>query len=111
MLDICCALTGRVPATGLHLNSNRAGRLLLRLVSVPQEVQQDDSFFTVLGYVMGRRAGNRIPVVEGMLNEPDEDRLKALAATAASSGGVPMFHIIGVTPEAPTLRIPVRFRG
>ncbi len=102
MLDICCALTGRVPASGLHLSENRAGRLLLRLVEVPHEVQRDDSFFTVLGYVIGRAAGSRIPVVEGIVTEPDEDRLKALAATAASSGGVSMFHIIGVTPEAPT---------
>ncbi|HJN42412.1 MAG: aconitase X catalytic domain-containing protein [Anaerolineales bacterium] len=102
MLDICCALTGRAPAAGLHLSENRIGRLLLRLVGVPKKVQQDDSFFTVLGYVTGRMAGNRIPVVEGVLGEPDEDQLKALAATAASSGAVAMFHIIGVTPEAPT---------
>ncbi len=102
MFDICCALTGRAPAAGLHLTANRAGRLLLRLVAVPHELQRDDSFFTVLGYVMGRTVGNRIPVVEGMLAEPDEDQLKALAATAASSGGVSMFHVIGVTPEAPT---------
>jgi predicted aconitase len=32
-----------------------------------------------------------------------EDRLKAVAATAASAGGVAMFHVVGVTPEAPEL--------
>ena len=27
LLDICCAITGRVPAVGLHLTENRAGRI------------------------------------------------------------------------------------
>ena len=30
-----------------------------------------------------------------------EDGLKAFGAAAASSGGVAMFHVVGVTPEAP----------
>ena len=102
MLDICCAIIGRVPATGLHLRANRAGNLLLQLIEIPREIQEDDTFFTLLGYIMGRTAGNNIPVVEGLLTEPDDDSLKALAATSGSSGGIPMFHIIGVTPEAPT---------
>ena len=36
---------------------------------------------------------------------PDEDQLKAFGAGAASSGGVPLFHMIGVTPEARTLEV------
>src|SRR5258707_9854020 len=31
LLDICCAITGRVPAVGLHLARNRGGQLCLRL--------------------------------------------------------------------------------
>ncbi|MEI7987994.1 MAG: aconitase X, partial [Chloroflexota bacterium] len=30
LLDICAAITGRVPAAGLHLTENRAGQLLFR---------------------------------------------------------------------------------
>ena len=33
-----------------------------------------------------------------------EDQLKALGAAAASSGAVALVHVVGVTPEAPTLR-------
>jgi predicted aconitase len=33
----------------------------------------------------------------------DEDWMKAFGAAAASSGGVAMFHVVGVTPEAPDL--------
>src|SRR5438046_3599901 len=39
LLDVCCAITGRVPAVGLHLTENRAGELLLRLERVPQVLQ------------------------------------------------------------------------
>jgi predicted aconitase len=36
------------------------------------------------------------------IEHPTEDQLKALGAAAASSGSVGLFHVIGVTPEAPT---------
>src|SRR5512143_1386151 len=49
LLDICCAITGRVPAHGLHLPANRAGEILLRLVDISPELQRDETFFTVLG--------------------------------------------------------------
>ncbi len=39
-----------------------------------------------------------------MTVKPEEDQLKAFGAAAASSGGVAMFHIVGITPEAPTLK-------
>jgi predicted aconitase len=34
---------------------------------------------------------------------PNENQLKALGAASASSGGVALFHMVGITPEAPTL--------
>ena len=36
-------------------------------------------------------------------SQPAEDQLKAFSAAAASSGRVALFHMVGVTPEAPTL--------
>lgn len=102
-LDICAAVTGRVPAVGLHLTENRAGQLLMRLVDVSRRLQEDDSFYAVLGHLMGEIAENRIPVVAGIEVTPGEDQLKALGAAASSSGTVALFHIVGVTPEAPTL--------
>src|SRR5216684_1419265 len=45
LLDICCAITGRVPAIGLHLAEHRAGQMCLRLTDVPSALQQDDQFF------------------------------------------------------------------
>lgn len=103
LLDICCAITGRAPAAGLHLTENRRATLLLRLADIPPALQAHDSFYPVLGHLMGKLAGERVPVLDGFCVGPTEDQLKALAAGGASSGAVALFHIAGVTPEAATL--------
>ena len=104
LFDICCAITGRAPAVGLHLTENRAGQWLFRLIDITERLQQSDDFYPVLGHFIGKAALDKIPVVEGMSVQPDEDQLKAFGAAAASSGGVALFHMVGVTPEAPSLR-------
>lgn len=102
-IDLCAALTARVPKSGLHLTENRRGQLLYRLTSLPAALLVDDSFYPVLGYYLGESAGQRIPVIQGLPVGTTEDQLKALGAAAASSGPVALFHAVGVTPEAPTL--------
>jgi predicted aconitase len=103
LLDICAAITGRVPAVGLHLDQNRFGEVLFRLADIPLEVQASELFYPALGYLLGKHAGERNPVVIGLQVEPEEDQLKALGAAAASSGSVGLYHLVGITPEAPTL--------
>lgn len=103
LFDICCAITGRAPAIGLHLTENRAGQLLFRLIDIPKSLHESDDFYPVLGNLIGRATLDKIPVIDGMLVQPDEDQLKAFGAGTASSGGVAMFHMVGITPEAPTL--------
>ena len=103
LFDICCAITGRAPAIGLHLTENRAGQVLFRLVDVPASLQRRDDFYPVLGNLIGKISPDKVPVIEGIEVAPSEDQLKALGAGAASSGGVALFHMIGITPEAPTV--------
>jgi len=109
LLDICCAITGRVPASGLHLDANRTGQILLRLVDAPIALQRDDQFFAVLGHLVGKLAEDRIPVIDGIDVQPTEDHLKAFCAAAASSGRVSLCHLVGITPEAATVE--AAFRG
>src|SRR5450432_4011107 len=66
LLDICAAITGRVPAVGLHLEENRAGQLLVRLRNVPARLQADDAFYPVFGHLLGALSTNRIPVIDGL---------------------------------------------
>ena len=102
--DIACAITGRVPDAGLHrTDARRATAVLLIGPDVPDPLLEADAFYPVLGVVLGRRAGSRVAVLDGLPPNLSEDRLKAVGAAAASSGAVAMFHAVGSTPEAPTL--------
>lgn len=102
-LDICAAVTGRVPFSGFHVTENRRGRIAFRLATIDDDVLQEDAFYPLLGLVVGTRAGSLVPVIEGLPADVTEDQLKALGAAAASSGSVALFHAVGVTPEADTL--------
>jgi len=103
-IDVACAITGRVPDAGLHRTDTRRAVLVLRLApDVPQALRASDALYPVLGIVLGRRAGTRVAAIDGLPPGIAEERLKALGAAAASSGAVAMFHVIGSTPEAPTL--------
>jgi predicted aconitase len=101
-IDLCCAMTGRVPAYGLHLTENRAARALVEIASVPHDWDLEQVAVAV-GHAIGRRCGGLVPAIVGLPPETSEDDLKALGAAAASSGAVALFHVVGVTPEAPDL--------
>jgi cis-L-3-hydroxyproline dehydratase len=102
-LDICCALTGRAPAAGLHLDEPRLATVVVELESIPPDLPQRDDFYPVLGYLLGALVADEVPVLTGLDVQPTEDQLKAMAAAAASSGEVAMFHMTGITPEARTV--------
>jgi predicted aconitase len=46
-----------------------------------------------------------IPVVAGDFERPEIVRLKHFGASASSSGGVEMYHIVGTTPEAESIEM------
>jgi len=102
-IDISCAVTGRAPAAGLHLDSERRGTVLFRLVDIPDTLLYEDVFYPVLGHLIGLRCGNGVPIIDGLPESTTEDQLKALGAAGASSGSVALFHALGVTPEASSL--------
>jgi predicted aconitase len=103
LLDICCALIGRAPNTGLHLTENRRATLVLDVSGLSPALRESEAFYPVLGSLVGRIAGSTVPAIVGLAPGVPEDRLKALGAAAASSGAVALFHVVGSTPEAPTL--------
>jgi predicted aconitase len=102
-MDLCCAIAGRAPAWGLHLDENRRGQIHYRLKGFSSSLEASDSLYVAVGLLIGTHSGERIPVIEGLPPPRDEDQLKALGAAAAASGAVGLFHVVGVTPEAPTL--------
>ncbi|RDJ27341.1 DUF521 domain-containing protein [Bosea caraganae] len=102
-LDIACAIAGRAPDYGLHQPENRLATLVIDVRGLSQALRASDVFYPVLGTILGRTAGSAVAVIDGLQGCTTEDRLKALGAAAASAGGVGLFHIAGVTPEAPDL--------
>lgn len=100
-LDIACAITGRAPDYGLHQTDNRRARLVFDVSDLSPSFLASEIAWPVLGSLYGREVGNTIGVVRGVAGHPGEDALKAFGAAAASSGAVGLFHIAGVTPEAP----------
>ncbi|HEU4832571.1 MAG TPA: aconitase X catalytic domain-containing protein, partial [Actinomycetota bacterium] len=102
-IDICAALTGRVPFAGLHRDEARRAGLVVTLEGISERLLASDALYPVLGHVLGREAGGEVAAIVGLLTDTSEDRMKALGAAAASSGSVALVHAVGITPEAPTL--------
>ncbi|WP_175921580.1 aconitase X [Burkholderia latens] len=101
-LDLAAAITGRAPYAGLHVEANRAARIVFNAPDFGGRASRD-IYFAALGLLIGRIAGAVVPAIVGLPADTTEDELKALGAAAASSGAVALFHAVGVTPEALTL--------
>ena len=97
-LDLCIAVTGRAPLSGVYLDRYRKAR---RLIDVELPDQVDDAFWPLIGYLAGRAAPERIPLLRGLAKAgPSRDDLKALCAAFGTTSAAPMLHVEGVTPEA-----------
>lgn len=100
-LDIACAITGRAPDYGLHRPENRRATVVFDVSPLSPSFLSSEIAWPVLGNLYGREIGTAVGVVTGIDHDPGEDALKAFGAAAASSGSVGLFHVEGVTPEAP----------
>lgn len=90
---LASALTGRTPYYGLHVSENRTHSVKINAPDL-----HDEYDFALLGYVSGKLSKGRIPSFTG-IESANQVELKALGAALASTGGVAMFHIEGLTPE------------
>lgn len=100
-LDIACAISGRAPDCGLHRTENRRARLVFDIGGLSGAFLQSEIAWPILGSLYGRLVGDAVGVITGVVHHPSEDALKAFGAAAASCGAVGLFHVAGVTPEAP----------
>lgn len=93
------SLVGKIPYWGYHVPENRLGNYLIE-VDCSIETNLD---WGLLGYWVGEMVHENVPVLRGIEGIPNTNDLKHFGAAAASSGGVEMYHLAGITPEAPTL--------
>ncbi len=102
-MDICCAIAGRAPRTGLHMDENRLATVVIDTRAIDPGLKRRDVLYPVLGTWLGATVDDRVAAITGLPGDVTEDQLKAMGAAAASSGAVGLFHVVGVTPEAPDL--------
>lgn len=98
---LSAALTGRVPRYGYHLDERRRGTSRFAIDVAPKAL----SDWGALGGIIGRRMRSYwdVPVIEGITTIPTSDEIKHFGAALASFGSTPLFHMVGITPEAPDL--------
>ena len=99
---LAAGLTARTPRYGFHLPAQRQATLHVRVECAPASLNE----WGALGGVIGRIAGHywAVPAIEGIEQSPRSDELKHFGAAMASFGSVALFHLVGLTPEAPRLR-------
>ncbi|GAB7020738.1 aconitase X [Halostagnicola bangensis] len=91
-------LTGKIPDWGLHRDENRYGTHRIE-VDVPVD---DIMNWGMLGYFVGKHIQEDIPVLVGDYGSPSRVEHKHFGASAATSGGIELYHVVGETPEAET---------
>lgn len=103
---LMAGITGRTPAYGYHLDENRFGKLKI-MVGVPLKGETD---YATLGFFAGKIAQDRIPFFTGIPLSASNHELKCLGAALATSGSVAHYHVVGVTPEAPSEELASGFK-
>jgi len=99
---VAAGLTGRAPEFGLHLDDNRLGSVLVHVT-----MKKMASLFEAgnLGYWFGKYSAQGNIVLDGIDEFINNDYMAQLCGSAATSGPTGIFHIVGITPEAPTLEV------
>jgi len=96
----CSAVCARTPLWGMHVPESRKGTHLFSLTCKPETVEDWD----LLGYAVGLRLPpHSVPILAGNVEGADMVRLKSCFAAMATTSGPELCHILGITPEAPTL--------
>jgi predicted aconitase len=97
-VPIAAALTGRIPAYGYHLDQNRLAELRILVKAELKDLHD----YGVLGYFTGKVAKDKVPALINLPPSVSWDALAFFGAATATSGSVSLYHMIGITPEAPT---------
>jgi hypothetical protein len=88
---LACAIIGKTPYYGLHIEENRRPTFEVRV----EASISDMADYAALGYVIGQEHDG-IPLFRGI--SPTTDDMKLMGA-ALATGSISMFHVEGVTPE------------
>jgi predicted aconitase len=104
---LAAALTGRTPAYGYHLDENRQPTITVVVESDLEETND----FGALGKAISQKLmvdGKKlVPYIQG-IERATVEHLKSFCASIATFGGIALFHMEGITPEAAQMPPPVK---
>ena len=98
---LAAAFVGKTPCYGLHLDENRVPHVHVKVNTNLTKL----SDWGALGYVIGKKAENKIPYITG-ITEADMDELKSFCASVVTYGAQPLFYMQGITPGADNHLVP-----
>jgi predicted aconitase len=99
-MDVACAILGLTPKFGMLTDESRTATVVFRA----SFGDPSDLDFRSLGYLIGKKAGSRVPALVGLPADVTSDEIKHLGAGAASAGPVTMIHFPGITPGSETVQ-------
>ena len=99
---IAAAIVGLIPEWGLHQSENRIGEFLIDVGKLNLR-DYDPSDCKALGWAMGKIVGSKIPVFVGLPPDSHIEAIKGLLYTITVTGAPGLVHLVGITPEAPTV--------
>ena len=96
---LAAALTGLTPEYGYHLDENRQPSVMVELAGALVENSDFGAFGKALGERLESADLGRVPLILG-IDSASVENLKSFCASLATYGGVALFHMEGITPEA-----------
>jgi predicted aconitase len=99
---LAAAIVGLIPEWGLHMSENRGGELLVDVGNLNLR-DYDPSDYKALGWAIGKIVGSKIPVFVGLPPDSHIEAIKGLLYTLTVTGATGLVHLVGITPEAPTV--------
>jgi predicted aconitase len=100
--SMATAITGLTPDMLLMKKEYRNADLLFKLEGLDVE-HFTPADYGVIGYYVGQIAETKKVAIDGIPSTVSFDDLKYLMSPQPVSGAVTLCHVVGVTPEAPTL--------
>jgi len=99
---IAAAITGVTPEYGLHLKENRSGKVLVDLSGLDHS-SLTLSDYSAIGSYVGRTLVDKTPVIIGLPPNLSQDQIRFLISPMPTAGAISLCHLVGITPEAPTV--------
>jgi predicted aconitase len=107
---VYCAYTGCLPKYGSHLDENRDAKCIVELDDEVRDNLKGNADWAALGACIAEKANNRIPAVLNLpITRMSAGATKSLIACCSPGMNDPILHLMGITPESPTLE--AAFKG